>query len=317
MKSKGNRFLKWASVTLIALGIAGWAWWQMWMVLPMGIGPAGPAIDRTAFANNWTDRQVVLIGLGDSITAGFGASPGHSYFDRLVANPPAEAPEMTGINLSVVLPGLIATNLSVSGSTSPQHLRTQIPKLTTQPTNIFGLVVLTTGGNDLIHNYGRTPPTEGAMYGATLEQARPWITNFVDRLETMLDAITNSFPGGCHVFLANIYDPTDGLGDIHRAGLPAWPDGLRIHEEYNRIIREATERRANVHLVDIHQPFLGHGIHCRQFWREHYDPYDPHYWYHVNLEDPNDRGYDALRRLFLNRIVEVLDSDSQFELSAR
>jgi hypothetical protein len=31
-----------------------------------------------------------------------------------------------------------------------------------------------------------------------------------------------------------------------------------------------------------------------------------HYWYYFNLEDPNDRGYDALRRLFLLQMAEVL-----------
>ena len=51
--------------------------------------------------------------------------------------------------------------------------------------------------------------------------------------------------------------------------------------------------------------FLGHGIHCTQFWAEHYHPDDPHYWYHVNLEDPNERGYDAIRRLFLLEISKV------------
>jgi hypothetical protein len=34
---------------------------------------------------------------------------------------------------------------------------------------------MTTGGNDLIHWYGATPPREGAMYGASLAQAQPWI----------------------------------------------------------------------------------------------------------------------------------------------
>ncbi len=37
-----------------------------------------------------------------------------------------------------------------------------------------------------------------------------------------------------------------------------------------------------------------------------YDRTDPHYWYQDNLEDPNDRGYDALRRLFLREIAGVM-----------
>jgi hypothetical protein len=59
-------------------------------------------------------------------------------------------------------------------------------------------------------------------------------------------------------------------------------------------------------LVNIHDAFLGHGIHATQFWREHYQVRDPHWWYYGNVEDPNDRGYDAIRRLFLIEMARVL-----------
>jgi hypothetical protein len=167
------------------------------------------------------------------------------------------------------------------------------------------MVVITSGGNDLIHNYGRTPPREQAMFGATREEAEPWIKNFEVRLESMLDQINSRFPTGCHIFLANIYDPTDGVGDIQRAGLPAWQDGLQILAALNDTIQQAAKRHENVHLVDLHSAFLGHGIHCTQFWAKHYDSRDPHYWYHTNLEDPNERGYDAIRRLFLIEMTKI------------
>jgi hypothetical protein len=47
------------------------------------------------------------------------------------------------------------------------------------------------------------------------------------------------------------------------------------------------------------------GIHCTQFWREHYRRDDPHYWYADNLEDPNIRGYDAIRRVFLLEMAKA------------
>jgi hypothetical protein len=144
------------------------------------------------------------------------------------------------------------------------------------------------------------------MYGATLEQAIPWIENFRTRLDAIVDQIESKFPGGCEFFIANIYDPTDGLGDAANAGLPAWPDGLTILNAYNEVITSAADKRKNVELVDMRGAFLGHGIHCTQFWRSHYDSRDPHYWYGENLEDPNDRGYDALRRVFLNEMARVL-----------
>jgi hypothetical protein len=176
-----------------------------------------------------------------------------------------------------------------------------------QDPDTLGIVLLTTGGNDLIHWYGQRPPREGAMYGATIAQAAPWIDAFRVRLGKILDSIDQRFPGGCHVLLADIYDPTDGVGDAASARLPAWPDGLAIHAAYNRVIHEAAHARDNVHLVPLHQTFLGHGTHCRQFWRATYRRDDPTYWFYMNLEDPNDRGHDAIRRIFLIELAKLAD----------
>lgn len=141
------------------------------------------------------------------------------------------------------------------------------------------------------------------MYGATLAEAEPWIESFQARLSEMLDKIQAKFPGGCEIYLADIYDPTDGIGDAPSVFLPDWPDGLAIHTRYNEVIRQTIDARANVYLVPLHETFLGHGSHCCQFWRSTYAADDPHYWYYENIEDPNDRGYDAIRRIFLNAIL--------------
>jgi hypothetical protein len=47
--------------------------------------------------------MVLLLEIGDSITYGFGAQYGFSYFDRLVKNPAGDSPDMLGKNLSLVL----------------------------------------------------------------------------------------------------------------------------------------------------------------------------------------------------------------------
>lgn len=289
----------------LVLILGGRLYVDLFFARPVGEGPAGPAVAHEPFQRTWTDRPVLLLGVGDSITAGLGASsPDRTLFNRLADNPEDEFPGMEGICLSEVLPALDHENLAISGSTSLHHVDVIREELEQQDADTFGLVVMTTGGNDLIHSYGRRPPEEGAMYGATLEQARPWIRNFEDRLAVMLDLIGERFPGGSEIFLADIYDPTDGVGDAPSIYLPDWPDGLAIHAEYNRRIREVASERPNVHVVPIHETFLGHGSHCRQFWRANYDPADPHYWYFRNIEDPNDRGYDALRRVFLNTMVK-------------
>lgn len=300
------RSIAFTSAACGLLLIGGLFFHHFWLDLPVGSGPAGPSVPRRPFERMWTERPVLLVGLGDSVTAGFGSTPGHSYFERLSKNPPDEWPEMRGISLGAVLPHLQSRNLAVSGTTSPYHLKHELPRLPRAARSTLGLVVITTGGNDLIHDYGRTPPREAAMYGATLQQARPWIAAYEQRLNLLLDSVHDRFPGGRHVFLANIFDPTDGVGDARHLGLPGWKDGLKILEAYNEAIQRAAAGRAWVHVVDIHGALLGHGIYCRQPWRAHYHATDPHYWYSPIFEDPNDRGYDALRRLFLIEIARVL-----------
>ncbi len=301
---KRKRLLYLAGVG-VALTIAALAYIQFYFARPIGSGPAGPAVAREPFAKTWSDRQVLLLGVGDSVTAGLGAkSSSHGYFQRLYKNPNDEFAELRGVCLASVLPNLKILNLAISGSTSITHAEVLNEKLDIQSADIYGIVVMTSGGNDLIHSYGRSPARECAMFGATTEQAKPWIANFELRFGKMLDEIIEKFPGGCEIHLADIYDPTDGVGDGASVFLPAWDDGLVIHGEYNRVINRCADARQQVHVVPMHKTFLGHGSHCRQFWRSFYDASDPHYWYYENIEDPNDRGYDAIRRLFLNSIVE-------------
>ena len=297
------RRLRWILLAGAVLVGGALAYVHFYLYLPIGSGPAGPAVDAAAFSEPWTERQVLLVGIGDSVTAGLGSTPGKSYFERLIANPPDEFADMQGRNLSRVLPNLKALNFALSGSNSQEHVAHIEEKLPVQEEATFGLVVMTTGGNDLIHWYGRSPPREGAMYGATLAQAQPWIANYEQRLEAMFTAIDAKFPGGCLIFVGDIYDPSDGAGDPESTwALPAWPDCPAIHAAYNDALRRVAGKHDSVRVVPVHETFLGHGIHCRKFWNKHFDASDPHYWYYHNLEDPNDRGYDALRRVFLQEI---------------
>jgi hypothetical protein len=109
-----------AGVGLIA---AAAAYVEFHYHLPKGSGPAGPAVPREPFEKPWSQRKVLLLGVGDSVTAGFGARAGHSYFDRLVTNPADEFEDMRGRALGLVLPDLVTRKLAVSGSTSLQHAR--------------------------------------------------------------------------------------------------------------------------------------------------------------------------------------------------
>lgn len=290
--------------TLAAAGAVAYV--HYWHARPIGHGPTRIPLPPRASAQPWSDRPVLLLGLGDSITAGFGASPGHSYFSRLSKRRANSPLDVDCYSLAEVLPQLRVDNAALSGSTSLELEDILLPRVPVHSPEVFGIVVLTTGGNDVIHNYGRTPPREGEMYGATWDQAQPWIANYRARLTRILEGIGQRFPGGCEIFVGNIYDPTDGLGDIEHAGLPAWRDGLRIHAAYNAVIADVCRDRPGTHVIDLRAAFLGHGIHCAQWWRKTYDAQDPRYWYYDNLEDPNDRGYDAIFRLYLGEISRTV-----------
>ena len=103
-----------------------------------------------------------------------------------------------------------------------------------------------------------------------------------------------------------IYDSSDGVGNPAAAGLPLWPHMVNVHDAYNEVIVAAAAGRDNVHIVDMHREFLGHGVLCIQWWREHHRREDPRYWYFASLENPNDRGYDAIRRSFLIKMAKTL-----------
>ena len=124
------------------------------------------------------------------------------------------------------------------------------------------------------------------------------LTPNFDRMAQHGTHVANSFP--CQPVCGPARESSES------AGLPPWTDGMAILHAYNEVIARCASNRSFVHLVDMRSAFLGHGIHCTQPWRAHYQWDDPHYWYFENLEDPNERGYDAIRRLFLLKMAEVL-----------
>ena len=252
----------------------------LWLLAPLALAACS---SPPPSSNPWSQEPYLLLGLGDSVTAGFGASRGQAYFDRLHTE------------LAQHLPRLQARNLAVSGSTSQGALAQQLPRL--EPQSMKGLVVLTTGGNDVLHNYGRSSPRDGAMYGSTPSQAQPWISAYSQRLDALLGGLEGKFPAGLTVFVGNIYDPTDGVGDIENAGLslPPWPGGLTVLLKMNETTAEVCGRHQRARLLDVHATFRDHGIHHKR-----------DYWYYANLEDPNDKGYAALYHLFLDRITKEL-----------
>jgi hypothetical protein len=304
---------RWYEFRVNALGVciamALTVWWGVRLPAEMGKGPAGPEVEASRFEKPWRNGPVRLVSIGDSVSTGFGAGDGLGYFELIRKNHDTVYPEMRGLELSRVLPNISVMRMATNSSNSLEHERV-IESLPQADREVFGIVCLTTGGIDLIHPYGRGTPKEGAMYGATFADAKPWIERFEARLGRMVETLAGKFPGGCAVFIATIYDPTDDEADIENAGpvfwLSAWPEGREIFYGFNDAIKRIAQKYEHVHLVDVHKLMLGHGIHCRDHDNAYYHDDDPTYWYYANLEDPNQRGYDAIRRLFLNAMADAL-----------
>ena len=76
----GWRLLILVCLGALAIGIAG-AYLHLTYSWSIGSGPAGPPVSRELFYSAW--RPVLFVGLGDSVTAGFGPRKGYSYFEGM------------------------------------------------------------------------------------------------------------------------------------------------------------------------------------------------------------------------------------------
>lgn len=295
---------------LIALGalacVVAWSYRFFWLILPMGQGPAGPDLSPAEFATPLTQRPVFLLGLGDGLTEGTGLPRHQGHFFLMTQSLMEGHPTSEGVSLRTLFPRLQPYNRAIEGSSSLEHLEQQIDRLPERSTECLGIVVFSTGACDLFRDDGLRSPREGAVLGARAAAAAGWVEAFEHRLDRMMDGIRARFPGGCQIFLANIPDATDGEGDVENIGLPRWEDATAVLHLFNRAIARCAERHTDVHLVDLHGAFLGHGVHCTKFWRATYREEDPHCWFQEDLELPNARGADAIRRLFLLEIRRAL-----------
>ncbi|MHC4927962.1 MAG: hypothetical protein ACYTER_11700, partial [Planctomycetota bacterium] len=73
-------------IITVFVGCIGCRLYNAIRVRPIGTGPAGPVVAAEPFEKAWMDGPVVFLGVGDSITRGYGAPGGLTYFDLLEQN---------------------------------------------------------------------------------------------------------------------------------------------------------------------------------------------------------------------------------------
>ncbi len=228
-------------------------------------------------------RGRVYVALGDSISIDqYAGGPGRGGASLLVRNLDDDFPEWRGRDLAST--GDVRFHLLASdGATCRTVLDHQLPRLAAlgfTPT----IVTLTIGGNDLLAAYGHT-----ALAQAVIAHVAEAVHEMLEVLQRLMP------PAGC-VVLGTVYDPSDGTGDSAQLGLPAWPEGVEVLEQLNRMLVTVSADHGAL-VADIHQRFLGHGVLAGDPSQSKARPRQRALWY-CDLIEPNAWGASAVRGAF-------------------
>jgi len=200
---------------------------------------------------------------------GLGAA---SLFAR---NDDAVWPEFAGRDLVTRFSGVESHFLAMDGATTDDVLASQMPALETVEGGADVVVTLTAGGNDLLSLIGAADGTGDAG-----------LQRILRNLHGILDAVRNRLPKAV-LLVANVYDPTDGTGDLE--GHRLRPQEMRWLRDYNAGVARVCAV-LGARLIDVHGHFAGHGrsVPAADRW----------YWT-GSLIEPGVAGASELRRLWL------------------
>jgi hypothetical protein len=151
-------------------------------------------------------------------------------------------------------------------------LEAQLPNLTGSAHCKAGL--LSIGGNDLL---ALDSPPDSA-----------WYATFSERYRCLRRELGRLYPGTLWL-VCNLYDPTDGTGQLpgrEKRGFPPRPQLVECLSRLNAAIAEV----AGPDLVDLHSHCLGHG------WSRHSS-----LWFQMDIE-PNREGARQIADLLLQRL---------------
>lgn len=256
-------------------------------------------------------EPVRIVVMGDSISEGAGADTENLTYKSLLYQNDSEAwPEFDEQDLTSFYPSLVEVyDVAVGGATTTSLVNDQLPAAADDlGDSVEGetIVVMTISGNDV--NAAVTQLWYLLEVNNDPEAADEVVAELIARvgqnIETIIDFYddTARFPDGAYIYMANVYDPTDGTGD-----LPACYPGLDLSsslsylDEINdALVTLAIEREVAV--LDIQQHFLGHGFHFDNPDAPFYDASNPEMWF-ADCVHPNNTGHNELRQMFYSAIT--------------
>ncbi len=171
------------------------------------------------------------------------------------------------------------------------------------------LVVMTVGGNDL------SAIIQDGIEGVPLELLWEDVEQFIDYMRETIAWLKEPtrFPNGIDIVFANIYEFTDGTGDL--TSCPAagsagfdmpWedPDAMNEVAVYanEQFISIASETQTDV--IFMFEHFCGHGFRFDDESSPCYRGPDSENWFDLTCIHPNPTGHAAIADLFLSVIDE-------------
>lgn len=238
-----------------------------------------------------------IIFLGDSITAGVGASAGSlTYPSLLVNNDDDEWGDYGDVDLRGLFGEMDVVDVSAGGATTDTVQAQQLPNLSgVLGDSVSGesLIVITIGGNDMQANLLQILTGGDEVADEVIGEVVNNLHDFVDYFD---DA--DRFPDGTFIYLSNVYEPTDSFGQVDQC-LFGFDIGPVMHnfDQANDAIRGVAEERGTG-MIDLRGHFMGHGWYNEDPDLPWHHPVDPTRWFDDDCIHPNDRGHHELRRLF-------------------
>ena len=241
-----------------------------------------------------------VVFLGDSITEGTPPTLFWEYYREVLA---AQMRTEFGAGIEV-------TECSAWGARNDDLLlppHQQVHECFPGVENKRTLVVMTVGGNDM--NAFLQEAVDGDTPETTMAKVDGMLVELEDAIRYLKDPV--NFPNGSFVVFANIYEFTDGTGDVascpgavlagYGAEAPAQmrPAYLKADEQYMRI---AVDTQTD--MIFLLESFCGHGFHAGEPENECYRGPDAETWFDFTCVHPNPTGHAALADLFYQTIME-------------
>ncbi len=171
------------------------------------------------------------------------------------------------------------------------------------------LVFITVGGNDLfalVEDYHAGIPVGDLWLEVEAEVAR------IEEAVSWIKSDKTRFPGEMFVVFANIYEFTDGMGNVdacpgaeslgyvYDLSAPELVDMIRYYEE--GYMRVAVETGSD--MVFMSEGFCGHGYNAEDPTGPCYREDDRELWFDMTCFHPNDAGHTAIAEMFLSTVEQ-------------